>query len=129
MSETNHVKLDFETLPDVAAGTCSGELSILDLKAAAATMIEGLEKHPTPPRHMLWDLTAAKLDLDAVEVQRLVEFVGARAGEPRGRTAYVADADLAFGLMRVYQAYRSEHDDQISVFRDRKEAIDWLGAG
>ena len=50
MSETNHVKLDFETLPDVAAGTCSGELSILDLKAAAATMIEGLEKHPTPPR-------------------------------------------------------------------------------
>ena len=46
------------------------------------------------------------------------------------RLAIVAPNDLAFGLARMYQAYREispAATKQVAVFRDRASALQWLG--
>jgi len=46
------------------------------------------------------------------------------------RLAIVAPHDLAFGLARMYQAYREASPaatKQVVVFRDRAAALQWLG--
>ena len=126
MSDSLPATLDFETIPDVAIGRCDGDLTLSDIESAASAMLERLEAYPSPPRHMLWDLSQASLDLQEDERHRLVRFISARAGEPRGRTAYVASGDLAYGLMRVYRAIRASEDDQINVFRDHASAVAWI---
>ena len=42
-----------------------------------------------------------------------------------GRTALVGDSDLMYGVFRVYAAYADGLDCR--VFRDRREAMLWLG--
>lgn len=55
----------------------------------------------------------------------LLSSSGAPAGP--GRTAMVAGRDFAYGLARMYQSYRSLDPERFRVFRDAREALDWLG--
>jgi hypothetical protein len=50
-------------------------------------------------------------------------------GLPSGeaRVAMVAGRDFAYGLARMYQSYRSMAPERFRVFRDRAEALAWLG--
>jgi hypothetical protein len=43
------------------------------------------------------------------------------------RVAFVAASDAAFGLARMYQAFRAESRTALQVFRDVNEAREWLG--
>jgi hypothetical protein len=46
------------------------------------------------------------------------------------RFAIVAPQDLAFGLGRMYEAYRGMNPGstkEVAVFRTRQDALDWLG--
>jgi len=43
------------------------------------------------------------------------------------KIAVVASSDLAFGLSRMYQAYRSDAPIALEVFRDMDAARAWLG--
>ena len=45
---------------------------------------------------------------------------------PSGMVAIVAPDNLAFGLLRMYEAYREEDRVKQCVFRTEEEAIDWL---
>lgn len=45
----------------------------------------------------------------------------------RVQLAIVAPEDLEFGIARQFQAIYELPDDVYAVFRDRKEALDWLG--
>ena len=40
--------------------------------------------------------------------------------------ALIADTDFAFGMARMYQAYREGGSDRIRVFRTPDEAWAWL---
>ncbi len=42
------------------------------------------------------------------------------------RLALVVDADVAYGLSRVYEAWTAELNVDIGIFHDRDEAIKWL---
>jgi len=39
----------------------------------------------------------------------------------------VASNDVAYGLSRMYQAFRSESPLELRVFREMDEAREWLG--
>lgn len=74
------------------------------------------------------------VDLRAVDGERLTTaglrrvaqaFEAHEKGEP-ARVAIIASSDLAFGLSRMYQAYRSQSSTEIRVFRDLEEACRWL---
>lgn len=78
--------------------------------------------------HELIDVRAA--DLRAVTsrtLRRAAEiFAAFDTAATRGRIAFVAPADVAFGLARMYQAFRTDAVE-IRVFREMDEARAWLG--
>lgn len=43
------------------------------------------------------------------------------------RRACVVTAPMGYGLARMYQILTSHTPDEFSVFRDKAEALDWLG--
>jgi hypothetical protein len=44
-----------------------------------------------------------------------------------GKTAIVAEQDVAYALSRMYQSYSEIRDRNIEVFREMKGARRWLG--
>lgn len=80
--------------------------------------------------HELVDLRDA--DVAAVTSEALREmadtFAAHDAGPTGARIAIVASRDAAYGLSRMYQAYRGDRiPAELSVFRDMAEARAWLG--
>jgi hypothetical protein len=81
----------------------------------------------------LVDMSGAEMlgDARAEEMLALAELA-ARMDPPGGRAgrlAILAPQDLAFGLGRVYQAYREQTGGgtkQVGVFRTMDEALRWL---
>jgi hypothetical protein len=57
-----------------------------------------------------------------------MRFVAERSPfSPNSRRAFVADSDLGFALLRVYEIVRGLRGDrQVRVFRNRAAALDWL---
>lgn len=45
---------------------------------------------------------------------------------PKGRTAFVVDDALGFGLLRMFISALGPKADQVSVFLDDAEAVEWL---
>lgn len=45
------------------------------------------------------------------------------------KVAFIATTDAAFGLARMYQAFRAESAADMRVFREADEARAWLGLG
>lgn len=43
------------------------------------------------------------------------------------KIAIVAPTDIAYGLARMYQAFRSDSPVLLQVFREREAAVYWLG--
>lgn len=80
--------------------------------------------------HELVDVRDA--DLSAVSSEALREMAATFAAHDTGptgaRIAVVAWRDAAYGLSRMYQAYRGDEiPAELSVFRDMAEARAWLG--
>ena len=44
------------------------------------------------------------------------------------KTAVLTSEDAAFGMSRVYEVFSSESPEKVQVFRDRHEALCFLGA-
>jgi hypothetical protein len=47
---------------------------------------------------------------------------------PAVKVAMYAPTDVAFGLIRMYQVFVENSASDLRVFRDRNEALQWLGA-
>lgn len=80
-------------------------LGLLDLRDLAAT-----------------DVSAALIHKAASRAQNDVD--------PRldsGRFAIIAPRDFLFGMARMYEILRSDSPVEVRVFRDRPEAVQWLG--
>ena len=58
------------------------------------------------------------------DIRRLVEGLPFNPGT---RRAYVATVDLHFGLSRMAQVFAESKGVEVGVFRDRTEALRWLG--
>ena len=43
------------------------------------------------------------------------------------KIAFVASSDAAFGMARMYQAFRAGSQASFHVFREMSEAREWLG--
>lgn len=80
---------------------------------------------------ILWDLTG--LDLSSLRkdqimtlVYKVKQYAHLRKG---GKTAFVLSRDIDYGVTEMYQAYAAGEnlEFEIEVFRDKKEALQWLG--
>ncbi len=106
---------------------CSGII----LKQELIDAVKALYDTETTPNH-LWDITDAdfsqitRVDLESV-AKFAKQYAPTRIG---GRTAFVAIADIGFGLARMYEVFAEQAGQrvEIRVFRSRKKAEKWLSA-
>lgn len=94
---------------------------------AFACRLAGDERIP-PGRDELLDLrSVTRTGVDPSTLQRISELFGRADVSPeKSRVALVATADVAYGLSRMYQAFRSQSPLDLRVFRDMAEARRWL---
>jgi hypothetical protein len=60
---------------------------------------------------------------------RLAELYQVAGGDKQrgARIVFLATSDLAFGIARMYGAYRESTRDRLKVTRSLAEAAEWLG--
>lgn len=103
----------------------SGEITDEELLSYAAE-ING-RGFPTPRLELFDCREATTRGLTPGGLRRVAATFGASEASEPVRAALVAPEDAAFGLSRMYQAYRMDSDVELSVFRDASEARAWLG--
>lgn len=103
-------------------------MDVLEIQAAFAEILqlpgfrEGLS--------LIVDFRGSETPISGGEVRQLAEY--ARSADARWGTtkwAFLASADLAYGLSRIFMALTSEHQVETHVFRNLVQANGWLGLG
>ncbi len=120
------ISAKYETEKDLTIVTVEGVISADDLLDWGNSYYEG-----QITSLILWDVTKADLSgLQSDKLRKIAEIMS-RISEARrgGKTAFVYDNPLEFGIGRMFQAY-SEMEDmpfQVQSFRSFHEARKWLG--
>ena len=83
-----------------------------------------------PTENVLWDLTdITRIQLTSEQVETIASFSLRSDGtRPKGKTAFVATEDVAFGLSRMFGTLSEvkEVPIQVSIFRSMEKAYQWL---
>ncbi|MBU8920772.1 MAG: STAS/SEC14 domain-containing protein [Bacteroidales bacterium] len=82
-----------------------------------------------PAMNVLWDLRDADFSaFVSPQIQQVRDFVTSNWGtEGTSHAAMVVSSDEAFGLMRMYEFYlKQKSRNEVQVFRDYDEALDWI---
>jgi hypothetical protein len=86
--------------------------------------VEDAQFEPTL-RHLVDTSDVTEVTLSA---QAIVQMGHSLLFDPTAKRAYVVTTDLVFGLARMYELYQNLRGPQnVRVFRDRDEALRWLG--
>lgn len=81
-----------------------------------------------PQYSVLADFTEADTNLSYEDVSRMASRRRSVSCEAQSmKIAVVAKADLVFGIARMYDAILSDECFEVSAFRDRAKALQWLG--
>lgn len=96
----------------------------------ASTMDEVLQDPAFRPGYgLLLDRTRLTRAPDAEYIQQVVQYVRAHATRlGGGRVANLVSENAAYGMARMAQTLLDRSPDTGQVFRDRAEALKWLGA-
>jgi hypothetical protein len=108
--------------------TVSGPADVRELSG----MLSGLQSDPdfTMEYDVLWDAQGRTTPFTSDQVRELVRHVLTfrNDGPTRPKRAYLVSRDVDYGMLRVYESYRIGRSDvDIEVFKDRNEALRWLG--
>lgn len=103
-------------------------LSFEEIKKAIKSFYDA----PSMP-NVLWDLQQADLtSLTREQLELLADNLASMRGDKKeGKTALVAQNDLAFGLSRIFETLTTvsagqNATNEMRVFRDLKQAYDWF---
>jgi hypothetical protein len=81
-----------------------------------------------PGMHMLTDMRGVTTTAHKADVARVAAYVKSHVEEIGPlKVAVVAPTDASFGLIRMLQAHLGDVSIELSVFREMREAEDWLG--
>lgn len=120
-----HIGKRYEASSDLTIFTVIGPVTPAELAEAINEFYEGVTS-----KDVIWDLTRGDFSLISnTDIQDLVNIPRSQyLARKGGKSALVADKDLAYGLARVYEA-RTAMDPlpfETKVFRTMKEAYQWL---
>lgn len=110
--------LDHDDYTEVRA---TGSVGMKDL----LTITDELLRTRTNLFRRLWDLSDAHVTLTHDQAMQLAKIFKQLDSSP-ARTAVVASSDLAYGIARTHEAYRSTAEVRQASFRSREEALAWL---
>lgn len=80
---------------------------------------------PRLPR--LVDLRRVDAMLSPSEIREMADLVRASPDINGGKRALVADRDVVFGMLRMFELLTSQNAIGYRAFRDMREAAEWLG--
>lgn len=122
-------KKEIDKTKQLTVFTVSGEIDLDELLEQYQSYYDDIQ----PSKNMLWDFRSAKGG-NKLSQERLEQFASFPKKythkRPVGKTAYVVEGDLGYGLGRVIMAYAelSNIQVEINVFRSMDEAMQWLEA-
>ena len=106
------------------AVTAEGELRLEDMVAA----LNELASRRCFAYAQCFDVRSAVTLLTAEDVRRLVTLIARlRVDHGEAKTAFIAEADVAFGMARMYATLAAETDSGFMVYRTLPEGEAWLG--
>ena len=120
------ITIDADPARNLLIARASGELTF-------ACFVEFIRSARTGERDawsLLFDMTGATSSITAEQIRSLAVNVGSvlRNEGMRGTVAIVADSDVLFGMMRMYQILCEQQGvSVIHVYRERREAEAALG--
>ncbi len=121
MPITSHI----DKAKDLTVFTATGVLSFDKVLPVVKAFYDG-----DPTKHVLWDLIdITDVQLTSEEVEAIANFRPRYEGQrASGKTAFVAQKDILFGLSRMFEIRSSvgEAPHSIMVFRSIDEAYKWL---
>lgn len=121
MPITSHI----DNAEDLTVFTASGTLTFDDAMFVVKAFYAG-----DPTKHVLWDLTeTTEVELSSEEIEKIATYEPRIGGKrPLGKTAFVAEKDILFGLARMFETHSSlgQSPYLVMVFRSKDEAYKWL---
>lgn len=121
----------YQVLPEqgVVVVELRGRINDAELLEAVDRLIADADR--LPGLHELVDAREMEVsDTSSAALRKVAErFAGGPRPEKGVRIALVAASDAAYGLARMYQAFRDESAAGFRVFRALPEARIWLGLG
>ena len=120
------ISATYDTEKDLTIVTAEGVITADDLLDWGNNYYEG-----QITSLILWDVTDADLSkLQADQLSEIAEHMSRISGARRGgKTAFVYDKPLEYGIGRIFQAY-SEMEDmpfEVRSFQSFDKAREWLG--
>lgn len=74
----------------------------------------------------LWDFRESNFSFSQNEVLDIASYAS-EADSQSSKVAILVKEDLSFGVSRIYEVFRQTNLTEINVFRDKAEAVAWLG--
>ena len=126
MSELQPIKFEIDLSRGLRRATFSGVITESILLQTYNQLLSDQGYDPT--LNDLVDMRdIERLEISAEGVRKLVSIFSNPGMVAANRLAIVAPMSHVFGLSRMYEIMSSETSEQIEVFRDLKEAEEWLG--
>ncbi len=114
-----------DTAKDLTVFKATGNLTFDKVLVVVKTFYGGV-----PTKHVLWDLIdTTEVQLTSEEVEKISNFRLRFEGKlASGKTAFVAQEDIHFGLLRIFEIQSRFHKDPytIVVFRSLDDAYKWF---
>ena len=121
MEITKHI----DKSKELTVFTVKGVLNFDDTMPVVKAFYDG-----DPTKHVIWDMSdITEIHLTSEEVEKIATFPPRIEGKRElGKTAFVAQKDILFGLSRMFEAYSSIVNSPypIMVFRSIEEAYKWI---
>jgi hypothetical protein len=110
---------------DLTVFTAKGVLSFENAMPVVKAFYDG-----DPTKHVIWDMTdTAEVQFTSEEVIKIATFEPRIKGKRAlGKTAFVAQKDILFGLSRMFEIHSGMVNSPypVMVFRDIEQAYNWL---
>jgi hypothetical protein len=121
MPTTSHIDKDRDLTVFKVTGVLTFEKVLLVVKSFYGGI---------PTKHVIWDFNdTTNVQLSSQEVETISNFRLQYEGvEATGKTAFVAQKDIHFGLLRIFEIQSIYHETPytIRIFRKIDEAYRWF---
>ena len=119
------IKAHIDKSKDLTVFTVKGLLSFDDAMPVVKAFYDG-----SPTKHVIWDMTdTTEVQFTSEEVIKIATFEPRIGGKRAlGKTAFVAQKDVLFGLSRMFEIHSGMVNSPypVMVFRSIEQAYNWL---
>lgn len=122
------IRIEIDGATKLRVVTFEGAISDADVINTFAAYWQSHDYDPS--LNELYDLSPVTYEDVSTEGLRKIAGVNLDLNRdgPGVKVAMYAPTDVAFGLIRMYQVFVEGSSSEMRVFRDRDEALQWLGA-